>query len=181
MPTDVTVSVNDLAVISQTLNLAALFPTAARTMRQIDCIQNRTMMGFTPCISAESKENKSSVRGVSVYNPQLLAQQIGHVHTVCPIMAGFVIPADNGKHLPGNRGDQIHHRRQFFHRREIRIGIPQTAFQGTVEQISRKNTVGILMGVYIIYILAYSIMIRMRVSVVIVGKDKQLYGLVVSR
>lgn len=56
------VSVNYLAVIRKPLYLAALFTPTARTVCQINCIENRTMVSVTLVVTAYSQEQKRSIR-----------------------------------------------------------------------------------------------------------------------
>ena len=180
---DITVSVYDITVVRKSLNLAALFATAARAVREVNRIENRTMPPRVIPVAPHSQEEKSSVRRVTILNAKLPHQQPCHIDSVGFKMSGFMVSSDSAEDLLAlsKRLKQIHHRRQFFHRREVYINITKAGLQSAVKQIASQYAVRIVVRVDIINVLAYSIVIRMRVSVMVVSKDEKLYGLVVSR
>ena len=172
MPTNVRIGINYLRVIRKPLDLAALFAASTRAVRQINRIENRAMPPCVVFIAPESQEDESRVRRVLVFNTKLSRQKSGHIHTIGTIMPRLMVASNNRKNLVRDGLNEIHHRRQFFHWREVYISIPKTRLQSAVEKIASQNAVRILMRVDIINVLAYSIVIRMRVSVMVVSKDK---------
>ena len=94
MTTAVNVSVNYLAIIRKALDLAPLFAASTRTVRQINCIENRTMMPVALAVAAYSQEEQSRVRRIAFLNAQLSHQESRHIHSVGAIMTGFVIATD---------------------------------------------------------------------------------------
>ena len=169
---DVNIGINYLRIVSQPLNLAAFFATATGAVRQINGVQDLTVVIPITPISAKPQKQQSRIRRVSIFNAQLPCQQSSHINAIRAIMPRFVIPSNDSQNLVRDGLDQVHHRRQFFHRREVGVRIAQTGLQCAVKQIASKHTVRIVMRVYIINVLAYSIVIRMRVSVVIISKDE---------
>ena len=126
MTADITVSVHDITVVRKSLDLPALFAASTRTVRQINCVENRTMVSVALAVPAYSQEEKRGVRRVLVLNAKLSRQKSGHIHTIGAIMPRFVVASNNCKYLVCDRLKQIHHRGQFFHWREVYISIPQT-------------------------------------------------------
>lgn len=175
MTTAVYIGINYLGIVRKSLNLAALFATTTRTVREIDRVQYRAMPPCVVFVTSKSQEEQSSVRRIAFLNAQLSHQKSSHIHSVGAIMTGFVIATDRTENLVRDWLEQIHHRRQFFHGRDVYITISKAGLQSAVEQITSQQSIRILMRVDIINVLAYSIVIRMRVSVMVVSKDKQLY------
>lgn len=171
MSGDIQISVTNLAVISKSLDFSNLFTTAPATMSQINRIENRTMMPMC-YLTPYSQEDESRVRRVPLFNAKLSRQKPGHIYAIRPIMPRLMVAANNRKHLVRDRLDKIHHRCQFFHRREVSITIAKAGLQSAIEKIPSQHAVRIVMRVNIIDVLADSIVIRMRVGVVIVCKDE---------
>lgn len=117
MTTAVYIGINYLGIVRESLNLAALFSASTRTVREINRIENRAGMVRTSTPFAKSQEEKRSVRRIAILNAQLSHQKSSHIHSVGAIMTGFVIATDRAENLVRDGLEQIHHRRQFFHRR----------------------------------------------------------------
>lgn len=71
MTADITVSVYDITVVRKPLDLAALFAASTRTVRQINCIKNRTMVSVALAVPAYSQEEKRRIRRVLILNAKL--------------------------------------------------------------------------------------------------------------
>ena len=130
---DITVSVYNLAIVRKSLNLAALFAASTRTVREINRIEYRTMMPVALAVAAYSQKKQSRVSRIAFLNAQLSHQESSHINSIGAIMTGFVIATDRTENLVRDGLEQIHHRRQFFHRREVYITISKAGLQSAVE------------------------------------------------
>ena len=138
VPCDVQISVTNLAVIRKSLDLAALFATTApASMREVNRVENRTMPPRVISVAPNSQEDESRVGRILVLDAELLCQKPGHVHAVRLVVPRFMVAADNCQNLVRDGLNQVHHRRQFFHRREVRVRIAKARLQRAVEEITR--------------------------------------------
>ena len=96
---DVNIGINYLRIVSQPLNLAAFFATAAGAVCKINCVQDLTVVIPVVPVSAKSQKQQSRVRRVFIFNAQLPCQQSSHIYAIRPIMPRFVIAANDCKNL----------------------------------------------------------------------------------
>jgi hypothetical protein len=102
MTAHINVSVNNGREVNKALNLAALFPTAAVSVRHIHCVTHFAVMMLRDSISAQPDKQQSSGGGVPICYAKLTAHKLREIQTICAIVTGFVVSRHYAQYLIGD-------------------------------------------------------------------------------
>ena len=174
--TNVKIGINYVRQVNKPLNLAALFTPTACTVRQINCVQNRTVMPVALIISSKPQKHKRRIRRILVLNANLPRQDAGHIYAVCLVMPRFMVATDDTDDLVRDGCKQVLTYGQLVHWRQcIAVGISHGGLDSAIHQISRKYAICVIMLCHIRYIPLDCIVVAVRVCIVIISQHKQLY------